>query len=292
MSTPQPNIFAPLASCHRHLEYRLDESVLQSQYLANQLRPLISATLAAEHAVIGFGHRLWAALSDAMPAELKPFSKLGPAESTQADIWLWLAADNHSAVLDTSMALHRLLQPYAQLVREIDGQQYHQSRDLTGFEDGSANPKTDDARQQAACIPTGEVGAGGSYVLTQQWLHDLPAFNAQPVSAQEGIIGRTKKESVELEGDAMPVNSHVSRTDVKLDGIAQKVWRRSIPWGGVENNGLYFVGFACELKRLEIQLERMFGLTDDGVVDQLTQYSKPMSSSWWYTPSLETLTAL
>jgi putative iron-dependent peroxidase len=70
----------------------------------------------------------------------------------------------------------------------------------------------------------------------------------------------------------MPANSHVSRTDVKVGNVAQKVWRRSVPWGGVTTNGLYFVGFACELSRLEIQLERMYGLTDDRISDRLTEF--------------------
>jgi putative iron-dependent peroxidase len=74
--------------------------------------------------------------------------------------------------------------------------------------------------------------------------------------------------------------------------VAQKVWRRSVPWGGVANNGLYFVGFACELSRLEIQLQRMYGLTEDGISDRLTEFSSAIRSSWWYVPSDETIKGL
>lgn len=287
MSSPQPSIFAPLARCHRHLEYKLKGNVN-----ASMLRPLTKAVSAKAGAVIGFSYDLWQQLEQELPAQLKPFTTIGTAQSTQADIWLWLAGDNHSEVLDASLALHQLLDSYAELEREVDGQQYHQSRDLTGFEDGSANPKTDEARRQAACIPLDEAGAGGCYALSQQWQHNLPAFNAIPKQEQEGIIGRSKDDSIELRGEHMPATSHVSRTDVKVDGVAQKIWRRSVPWGGVEANGLYFVGFSCELSRLEIQLKRMFGLTDDGIKDRLTEFSSPISSSYWFCPSLEQLRAL
>lgn len=284
MSNPQTAILAPLARCHRHLEYRLNPNTV-----AANIRPLLNAVLAQDNTVIGFGHNAWLQLGQTPPAELKPFSDMGPAKSTQADIWLWIANDDHSNALDDSLALHQLLSPYAQLCREIDGNKYHQSRDLSGFEDGSANPKTDDARRAAAFINDSSANSGGSYVLTQQWQHKLPAFNALPVHDQEGIIGRTKPDSIELEGDAMPATSHVSRTDVKVNGIAQKVWRRSVPWGGAEANGLYFVGFACELSRLEIQLERMFGLSEDKLKDRLTEFSDPISNAWWFAPSKDQL---
>lgn len=283
----QTAIFAPFARCHRHLEYRVTEGAN-----AEALRPVIKAAEQAGNVVIGFGHELWQKLGQSTPPELKPFSDIGPARSTQTDLWLWIAADDHSATLDTSMALHTLLSPIATLEREIDGVEYHQSRDRIGFEDGSANPKTVEAQQQAACIPEGVTGSGGSYVLTQQWQHNLPAFNAVPVREQQGIVGRTKADSIELQGDEMPATSHVSRTDVKVDGVAQKIWRRSIPWGGVENNGLYFVAFACELSRIEIQLKRMYGFTEDGIKDRLTEFSTPVSSSWWFTPSQEQLRTL
>lgn len=287
MSTPQSHIFAPLARCHKHVEYRFNGAAD-----IDAIRPLVNAALNSKHAVIGFGHEAWLALGQAAPSQLKPFTDIGPARSTQADVWLWIADDEHSKVFDTSLTLHRLLAPLATLVREVDGNQYHQSRDLTGFEDGSANPKTDETQLQAGCIPAGQIGAGGSYVLTQQWQHNLGAFEKMPTREQEGVIGRTKPDSIELEGDAMPATSHVSRTDVKVDGVAQKVWRRSTPWGGVENCGLYFVGFACELSRLEIQLQRMYGLSEDGLKDRLTEFSSAISSSWWFTPSQEQLRAL
>jgi len=42
------------------------------------------------------------------------------------------------------------------------------------------------------------VGAGGSFVLAMRWVHDLDAFNRLKVADQEGVIGRTKADSVEI----------------------------------------------------------------------------------------------
>lgn len=287
MATPQQSIFTPLAPYHRHLEYNFtgEPNIVAA-------RALVELANVNQGIVLGFGHSAWLSLGQQAPEQLKPFTDIGSARSTQADVWVWLSGEQHSELLDLGMKVHQLLDGIAKLEREVEGHEYHQSRDLTGFEDGSANPKTDEARRHAGCIQTDLTGAGGSYVLTQQWKHNLSAFHASDVKEQEAVIGRTKADSIELEGDDMPATSHVSRTDVKVDNVPQKVWRRSIPWGGVEQNGLYFVGFACELSRLEIQLERMFGLSGDGLKDRLTEFSTPLSSSWFFAPSIEQLQAL
>lgn len=287
--TPQAGIFSPLARFHRHFEYQLHNEVELAQ-----LAPLITQVQAnAAQVVIGFGDRLWrAAKSSNCPAELKPFTDIGPAKGTQTDIWLWVFGEDHSELIDRASALHQLVAPLAQGWVETEGAQYHQSRDRTGFEDGSGNPKTPEARIDAATIPTGEIGAGGCYVLTQKWQHAMQAFAQLSEPEQEQVIGRTKQDAIELTGDAMPADSHVSRTDLKINGVAQKVWRRSVPWGGVSEQGLYFVGFACQLSRLEVQLKSMFGLTDDGIQDALTRYSSPLRSAWWFAPSQEELASL
>jgi putative iron-dependent peroxidase len=168
---------------------------------------------------------------------------------------------------------------------------YRDSRDLTGFIDGSANPKDDD-RYAAALIPQDRPGAGGSIVMTQKWIHDLDAFQRLPVRDQERVIGRTKEDSIELDEDEMPEDSHVSRTDVKVDGTALKIYRRSTPFGRVEGHGLYFVAFACERRRIEIPLKRMFGLSDDRIHDRLTSFSRAVSGSYWFAPNEQALASL
>ena len=58
------------------------------------------------------------------------------------------------------------------------------------------------------------------------------------------------------------------------------------------DHGLYFLAFACEIQRFTVQLDRMLGLTDDGITDRLMQYSTPKTGCYWFMPSRIDLTNL
>jgi putative iron-dependent peroxidase len=59
------------------------------------------------------------------------------------------------------------------VAKEIHGFRYRDSRDLTGFIDGTENPKGK-ARAVAALIGEEDrLFAGGSYVAVQRYVHDL-----------------------------------------------------------------------------------------------------------------------
>lgn len=291
MTTPQPGIFDGQPLFHHALEYAVAESD-DTAALRSALGALRTALAVADvQSVIAFGSALWSRLAPSQtPANLRPFAAMPGVAATQRDLLIWIHGISHDEVLETALAADRIISPVASPALDVAGFRFKDSRDLTGFIDGTANPKDDD-RLAEALIPDGRPGAGGSFMLTQKWRHDLASFDALPVADQERVVGRTKPDSVELTGDAMPATSHVSRTDVKLDGVAQKLYRRSFPYGDVSENGLYFLAFACDPGRFEIQLRRMYGLTDDGLVDALTGFSTPLSSSYWFAPSLESLDA-
>jgi putative iron-dependent peroxidase len=202
-------------------------------------------------------------------------------------LWVAVTGNGHDEVFDAVLATHRALKPVAALELDLRGFDYRDSHDLIGFEDGTANPK--DEKAEAAALVAEGPGAGGSIVFTQRWVHDLPAFEALPVELQEKVIGRTKADSIELEGDDMPADSHVSRTDVEVDGTAMKILRRSSPYGSATEHGLYFVAFTCEQRRVQIQLERMYGVAGDGLADRLVDFSRAVTGSYWFAPSVEQL---
>lgn len=189
--------------------------------------------------------------------------------------------------LDAALAIHRAVAGVASLELDQKGFRYHESRDLTGFVDGTANPKEAAARV-AALVPDGEPGAAGALVPTQRRVHDLDAFAALAVADQERVIGRTKPDSIELAGDAMPPDSHVSRTDVS----SAKIYRRGAPFGSVSENGLYFLAFARAIERFDLLLGRMFGVADDGIRDRLTEYSRPVTGAYWFAPSEDELESI
>lgn len=290
MPTPQTGIFAEGSKFQHFLEYAVPGGLDVASMVA-------AAKDGKAHCVFSFGpdlsRRLFGGDTPTALRKLDPIEGTAPKPmpATHRDLFVWIHGANRSDVLDTAMAVQRAAAAQATLVLEVQGFIYRDSRDLIGFVDGTANPK-EDARFAAALVPDGQPGAGGSFVMSQKWVHDLPAFQAMPVREQEQVVGRTKVDDVELEGDDMPDNSHVSRTDAKVDGVAQKIWRRSAPFGGVAEHGLYFLAFACDIGRFDIQLQRMFGATDDGIYDRLVEFSTPVTGSYWFAPSQETLDAV
>lgn len=251
--------------------------------------------------VVAFGPQFWGEIAPAAtpgdrPEGLCDFAVIEGAggllaPATKRDLLFWVQGDARGDVLDRALAIHRALGAAAHLELDLTGFAYRDSRDLTGFIDGTANPK-DAERREVALVQAGLPGAGGAFVLSQKWVHDLEAFRALPVAEQERVIGRTKADSIELEGAAMPADSHVSRTDVKRGDVAQKIYRRSTPFGGAAEHGLYFLAFAREPSRFDVQLRSMFGVSEDGLCDRLTGFSRPTTGSYWFAPSEDTLMRL
>ena len=78
---------------------------------------------------------------------------------------------------------------------------------------------------------------------------------------------------------------------IEEDGEELEIYRRSTPYGTVGEHGLYFLGFSAELSRFDKMLARMFGVAD-GIRDHLTDFTRPVSGSYYFAPSLEALLAL
>ena len=92
----------------------------------------------------------------------------------------------------------------------IDGFQFDKGRDLSGYVDGTENPKGKKA--SAAAIVRG-AGAGldaSSFVAVQQWIHDFPRFEAMSAKDQDNAVGRRRSDNKELTG--APRSAHVKRT--------------------------------------------------------------------------------
>jgi len=135
-------------------------------------------------------------------------------------------------------------------------------------------------------LPEGAPGAAGSILLLQKWKHDVAAWEALPIERQEQIMGRTKADSIELENK--PSDSHVARTDQDEFG---HIFRRNMPYGTVEDHGTMFIGFSAEQKRLSKMLDSMAGLVN-GTRDALTRFTQPVSGSYYFVPSVESLRRL
>lgn len=272
---------------HFHvLEYRLRDGVTRGALL-NALRAAHLADSDTLAVVVAFGPACAQHLDDNTPV-FPPFHAIHGRDgfvmpATQHDVMFWLQGADSDVLFDAVRHIHAALVPVADAAVDIPCFTYHDSRDLTGFIDGSANPQGKAARN-AALIAADQPGAGGSYVFTQRWDHDLAAFHALPVREQEMIIGRTKPDSVEFDAADMPHTAHVARTDLKVDGEAMKIWRRSMPFGTAREHGLWFLAFSCRLGRFDALLRSMAGTDEAGVRDRLTDFSTPATGAYWYAP--------
>ncbi len=56
-------------------------------------------------------------------------------------------------------------------------------------------------------------------------------------------------------------------------------------WAGGRGEGLMFVAFATSLDAFEAQLRRMIG-ADDGVIDGLFRFTRPVTGSYFWCPPL------
>ena len=293
MSAAQPGIFAFGTRSHYYLEFDLVPGVEPAAVMValGALRePPVTA--GGANLVIGLGGDLWRRMSPgAAPAELKPFPGVAGINgrgipSTQHDIWLWIHGTGADVLVDIARAAAIRLKDVARVAAEQQGFVYLDSRDMTGFIDGTENPPAWEA-PEVALIPPGETGANGSHVIVARFVHDLGEFHLLDETEQEGVIGRTKQDSVELDDDTKPPTAHISRVVVNDDnGEELEIFRRSTPFGSVGEQGLYFVAFSAELSRFEIMLSRMFGLTDDGVHDRLMDFTHAVSGSYYFVPAI------
>lgn len=241
---------------------------------------------------LAFSHAFWSLSNQNMPEELIPFVALGKepiiAPATDVDILLHCHSNRPDLHFYLLRKLMFNLSEELEIVDETNGYRFMDSRDMTDFIDGTENPKAGQ-RQDVAIIADG-VFAGGSYVMAQRFVHDLPAWNKLAVEKQEKIIGRTKADSIELED--VPTDSHVGRVDLKEKGAPLKIVRHSLPYGSVSGeHGLLFLAYCNKLHNIKQMLESMYG-EKDAQHDQLLHYSKAVTGAYFFAPSAQMLQAM
>jgi len=293
MYTPQAGIFALGTSSHAYLEFDILNAKNFKQF-ASAISTIREprTTTGGVNFVIGFRPELWREIAPAdAPSDVEGFNKSiqGPDRftmpATQHDALVWLSGSAYDVIFDVARSVIHDLAGQATLAEETSSWPYRHDRDLTGFIDGSENPTLLEA-PTAALLPEGVPGAAGSILLLQKWKHKTSEWEAVPVDQQERIIGRTKQDSIELENK--PADSHVARTDQDKFG---NIFRRNMPYGIVGDHGTVFVGFSADQKRLSKMLESMAGLVN-GTRDALTRFTEPLTGSYYFVPSVESLRLL
>ena len=257
----------------------------------------VSTIGARVNGVVGFGLEMWTRCSPGgRPDGLREFETIWgepkSAPATGGDVFFHVNSDRIDLNYEVMRRVTRPVVSLLDVIEESPCSRYLDSRDLTGFIDGTENPQGDEARAETALIADGEF-AGGSFVFAQRYRHDLARWSQLQVDEQEKIIGRTKPDSIELPDDEKPPTAHISRVVIEEDGEELEIVRHSMPYHSLPGeNGLVFVAYTRDLDIIEKMLLRMFGHGDDGLHDHLMDYTTPVSGAMFFAPSLPLLARL
>ena len=249
------------------------------------------------HCVFGFGSKAWDRMSPGKrPKGLHPFKAIRKgtrvAPSTGGDLFLHIASDRHDLNFELARKAANQLRPYVSSVEEVHGFRYLDSRDLTGFIDGTENPKGK-GREEAAIIgPDDPDFAGGSYVAIQRYVHKLDKWEKLKTEDQEKVIGRTKSDSVALPEEKKPPTSHIGRVVIEENGEELQILRQSYPYGNSRESGLFFVAYTKSLGTFERMLSNMMGTSGDGLYDHLMGYTEARTGATFFIPSRELLSGI
>jgi putative iron-dependent peroxidase len=277
----QPLILDAIPEVGRFLEFDLRESADPRDALLR-----LAAATHPDHVVVGAGLPLVVALGATIPG-LRAFPTLRGAgrmfPSTQNALWLFVAGSSDGELFDRARSAYLAVSDSFAVRQETSTFRYRGGRDLSGYEDGTENPVGDDA--VAAAIVSSSVPGldGATFVAVQRWRHDLTGFSALSENARDNAIGRSMITNKELAH--APSSAHVKRAAQESFSPPAHIVRRSMPWGGVAEHGLYFAAYGESLDRFERILTRISGV-EDGVVDGLLTLSRAESGGYYFCPPL------
>ena len=305
MPAPQSGI---LPESNRHALFitavkRDDDALSASIRQACGAVPELTAQVAAIDpdaglvSVVALGCNAWDRLfTQARPQQLRPFrarSELGrEAPATAGDLLFHIRSERPDL---NYLTLQKIVASFADaisVVEEINGFRYLDSRDLTGFVDGTENPQGEERAQVALVTGENNAYAGGSYVSVQRYVHKLKDWEKPPVEEQEFIIGRTKTDDVELQDDVKPATAHISRVVIKENDEELEILRHSMPYGNSQEAGLLFIAYAKTPDNFDRMLDNMIYTNGDGHYDHLMDYTQAVSGTSFFAPSLDFLQEL
>lgn len=287
MDTVQSGILLPVPECCRYLTFGLLPDTDPGPPLERLRKEKLGAGM-----VVGLGQSLVSALGASVEG-LRPFPTLvGPGvdiPATPAALWIWLRGKDRGRLVHRTNELGKILGSAFRLDEVVDGFKHDETpdglgRDLTGYEDGTENPEGKEALQAGVMLEAGPGLQGSSFVAVQRWIHDLTTFQSMAPPERDHVIGRRATDNEELE-DA-PDSAHVKRTAQEDFEPEAFLIRRSMPWADAELEGLEFVAFGGSLDAFEAQLTRMSGV-EDGVVDALFRFSRPVSGGYFWCPPVK-----
>lgn len=248
---------------------------------------------------LGIGDGLWDRLDQpGKPAglhRLAPINGVHKAPSTLGDILLHIRAERPDFCFELARQIMDRIRPAVKVEDETDGFKFFDNRDLLGFVDGTENPEGQALRQAVVIGQEDPAFAGGSYVITQKYIHDMSGWDKLSVEAQERIIGRHKLSDIEFPDEQKAPFAHNVLTNIDdANGKQLQILRDNMPFGSPSRPefGTYFIGYACEPARIERMLDNMFIGDPPGNYDRILDFSTAVTGSLFFVPSADLLETL
>ncbi|QCE33819.1 Dyp-type peroxidase [Acetobacteraceae bacterium] len=250
--------------------------------------------------VTGIGRRAWDHLfGTPRPRHLEEFKEIKGAKhtapATKGDLLFHIRSERQDFCFDFALQILNKLGDSVAVEHEIHGFRYHDDRDLLGFVDGTENPASKKERKVAVLVDEEQDSHfhGGSYVITQKYLHDLEGWNKLKIEHQEKIIGRTKLEDIELPEeeklsfDDKPSCAHNSLNTIEVDGVQMDILRDNMPFGNVSEKefGTFFIGYAAQPAVTLQMLHNMFIGRPEGNYDRILDFSVAKSGNLFFCPT-------
>lgn len=285
MKDSQPGIFHDLPKQSRYLGFDI-QSDASAEQIKSSLKELTDLA-DGDTMVVGFGLSLLNKLDITITGMRNMPVLSGPGfdvPSTPVALWCWLRGDDRGVLYHMARRLEQCLFPAFNPVYVLDGFMYADSRDLSGYEDGTENPQDEDAVAAAIVSGQGKGVDGSSFVVVQQWLHDMDTLQDKSIEQQDDIIGRHISDNEEF--DEAPESAHVKRSAQESFSPEAFILRRSMPWVDGTDAGLNFVAFGKSFDAFEAILNRMLG-KEDGIVDALFSFTRPIGGFYLWCPPLK-----
>ena len=279
MQTIQKGILSEVPRLARYMYFNLMDASIVKECLSD-----LQEVVDGELTVVGMGLSLVGVLGSPV-AGLENLSFDAAAgidvPTTPCALWLWLRGDDRGEIYHRSRMLEDILSISFELTDVVDSFQFEDSRDLSGYVDGTENPAGDEAIAAAIVQGQGAGMDGSSFVAVQQWLHDLDSFGALAENEQDNVFGRHVSDNEEF--DEAPASAHVKRAAQESYEPEAFMLRRSMPWAEGMDAGLMFVAFGKSFAAFETVLNRMLG-HEDGIQDALFSFTRPLTSAYFWCP--------
>ncbi|MGY0219033.1 Dyp-type peroxidase [Endozoicomonadaceae bacterium StTr2] len=303
MPTPQSGITPEANTDALFITLLANNDTESLNHIRQQLAtiPALTETLATQHpdarlsSTVSIGSLAWDSLyPQARPTELKPFQAIREAErlapATPGDIFLHIRSNRKDLNFELASIILDELEGSVMLEEEITGFRYMDSRDMTGFVDGTENPEGDNRALVALVGDQDSAFTGGSYISLQRYVHDMVSWNHEPVEYQEQVIGRTKQDNIEFSAEQKAPTAHIKRVNLKDEqGRSREILRHSMPYGDMDERGLFFIAYARTPSIFNDMLAAMMQSDAHGHYDHLMNYTTAVTGGEFFAPSIEFL---